>query len=77
MSSAQASTVDQPGGRILAVRVSVDGGPWQVVSAKDGLYDSPTERFEASLASPGPGAHEVVAQATDSEQNVGAAAAAR
>jgi hypothetical protein len=70
----EGEAVDQPGGRIAAVRVSVDGGPWRVMSAADGLMDEARERFEASLASPGTGPHDLVVQARDAEGNVGAGA---
>jgi hypothetical protein len=73
----EGEAADQPGGRIQRVRVSVDGGPWLVAGAHDGLYDSSTERFALSLPLPPSGLPEVVVQAVDSEQNVGAAAAAR
>lgn len=65
---------DQPGGAVAGVRVAVDGGPWQALPAKDGLFDSPAEAFSASLASPGPGEHDVVVQALDADKNPGASA---
>jgi hypothetical protein len=65
---------DQAGGRIHSARASVDGGPWRPLVAKDGIFDSPTERFEASLPAPAPGPHDVVVQAMDGDGNVAAAA---
>ena len=65
---------DQPGGRIAAVRVRVDGGPWRVLGAVDGIYDETAEAYEGALPKPETGAHDVVVQARDAEGNRGAAA---
>ncbi len=65
---------DQPGGQVVAVRVALDGGPWQVLAAKDGLFDAATEGFAASLPDPGPGEHDLVVQALDADRNAGALA---
>lgn len=72
----EGEALDQPGGQVVLVRVAVDGGPWQVLAARDGLYDSPTEPFAASLPSPGPGDHDLVLQAQDADLNPGATALA-
>ncbi len=65
---------DQPGGRVAQVRVSVDGGPWQVLEAVDAVFDDAAEAYEGSLPLPPSGAHDVVVQARDAEGNAGAAA---
>jgi len=70
----EGEAVDQSRGRVAAVRVSVDGGAWQVLAAADGIYDEAAEPFEGSLALPGGGVHDVVVQARDADGNVGASA---
>lgn len=70
----EGEAVDQAGGRIASVRASVDGGPWQVLSPVDGIFDEAAEGFEGSLESPGSGAHDIVVQARDDHGNIGAAA---
>jgi hypothetical protein len=65
---------DANDGRVLQVRVSLDGGPWIPLAAKDGLYDSGREPFEGLLRVPEAGAHDVVVQVTDADGNVAAAA---
>ena len=65
---------DQPGGQVVTVRVAVDGGPWQALPARDGLFDGPTEAFRVTLPSPGAGEHDVVVQALDADDTPGAAA---
>lgn len=71
----EGQAADGPGGAVAGVRVAVDGGPWQALPAQDGLFDSETEGFSASLPLPGPGEHDVVVQALDADRNPGAAAA--
>ncbi len=71
----EGEVADQPGGRVAQIRASIDGGPWQVLGASDGLLDEADEAFSASLDSPGAGAHDVVVQSRDVDGNVGAAAA--
>lgn len=66
---------DPAEGRVHLVRVSIDGGPWVLVSAKDGLYDGARETFEATLAGHDAGVHDAVVQALDAEGNIGATAA--
>lgn len=69
-------TVQDPAdGRVVRVRASLDGGPWMLVAAEDGLYDEQTEDVVLRLPQAGPGAHDVVVQAVDALGNVGAAAA--
>ncbi len=70
-----ADVADQPGGRVGAVRVSIDGGAWTVMAARDGILDTAKEVLEATLKLPVAGAHDVVVQARDIEGNVGAGAA--
>lgn len=65
---------DQTGGQVKGVRVAIDGGPWQALPAKDGLFDSASEAFRATIPSPGPGDHDVVIQALDLDENPGATA---
>jgi hypothetical protein len=65
---------DQTGGQVRGVRVAIDGGPWQALPANDGLFDSASEGFRATLPSPGPGDHDVVVQALDADENPGATA---
>jgi hypothetical protein len=65
---------DQPGGQVVTVRVAVDGGPWQALPARDGLFDGPTEGFRVAFPSPGAGEHDVVVQALDADDTPGAAA---
>ena len=57
------------------MRVSIDGGDWIVLAARDGLYDSAREAFAGILRVPEDGAHDVVVQARDALGNLGAAAA--
>jgi hypothetical protein len=64
----------QTGGQVRGVRVAIDGGPWQALPANDGLFDSASEAFRATLPSPGPGDHDVVVQALDADENPGATA---
>ena len=70
----EADVEDQPGGRVGAVRVSIDGGPWVVLAARDGILDTASETLEASVKKPDAGAHDVVVQARDIDGNVGAGA---
>ncbi len=65
---------DARGGRVLQVRVSLDGGDWVPLGAKDGLYDTGSEPFEGFLRIPESGAHDVVVQVTDADGNLAAAA---
>lgn len=70
----EGEVADQPGGRIAQIRVSIDGGPWQVLGAADGLLDEASEAFAASLEAPAAGGHDVVVQSRDADGNVGAGA---
>ncbi|MFV1960027.1 MAG: hypothetical protein ACC662_11520, partial [Planctomycetota bacterium] len=70
----KARAKDPAGGRVAAVRVSVDGGPWRVMGARDGILDESDEAVEAVLPSPGKGLHDVVVQARDEMGNPGAGA---
>jgi hypothetical protein len=70
----EGEAVDQSHGRVADVRASVDGGPWRVLGAVDGIFDESAEAFAGSLELPDTGAHDVVVQARDAEGNVGAGA---
>jgi hypothetical protein len=70
----EGEAADQPGGRIAQIRVSIDGSPWQVLDAADGILDEATEAFAASLEKPTSGAHDVVVQSRDADGNTGAGA---
>ncbi len=65
---------DQQGGRVAEIRVSIDGGPWQVLASTDGLLDEATETYQAELDLPPAGPHDVVVQSRDADGNTGAAA---
>jgi len=65
---------DQPGGRVALIRVSIDGSPWQVLGAADGILDEASEAFAATVEAPKSGAHDVVVQAKDADGNTGAGA---
>jgi hypothetical protein len=67
--------VEEPaGGRVVAVRLSIDGGPFSLLAAADGLYDTEREGFAASLPLPEPGEHDLVVQASDQDANLSASA---
>ncbi len=70
----QGRAKDARGGRILQVRVSLNGGPWVPLGAKDGLYDTGDEAFEGIVRAPKQGAHDVVVQVTDGDGNLAAGA---
>ncbi len=70
----EGSATDANDGRIVRVRVSIDGGDWVALGASDGLFDGSREAFEAILRFPDGGAHDIVVQATDADGNVGSAA---
>ena len=69
----QGEAIDQPLGRVAAIHVSVDGGPWQTLGAVDGIFDEAAEPFAGSIPLPAPGAHDVVVRARDADGNPGAA----
>jgi hypothetical protein len=52
--------------------VSVDGGEWQPLGPKDGLFDDQTEDFSFKLPSLPPGSHSVAVRAVDAGDNTGA-----
>jgi hypothetical protein len=61
--------------RISALEISVNGGRWESISPKDGLFDAPSKEFEIDLA---PrklprGSHIVSVRAYDQEMNTGIA----
>ncbi|MGE0192505.1 MAG: hypothetical protein AB7T63_10750 [Planctomycetota bacterium] len=71
----RATATDAADGRIVRLRYSLDGQPWRVLAAEDGLFDEPEETAQARLPDAKAGAHDVVVQATDALGNVGAGAA--
>jgi hypothetical protein len=58
---------------VRRLEYSVDGGPWGELHPADGISDSPEERFSIPLDGLSPGAHLVVARATDQLGNVSVA----
>lgn len=67
---------DANGGRVLSVRVSLNGGPWIPLGAKDGLYDTDREPYAGSVkVKAGAGSQDVVVQVMDADGNLAAAAA--
>ena len=62
-------------GRLRWARLSVDGQPWQQMAARDGLFDTNKESFDATLETLAKGPHDVVVQVADTEGNLGSAAA--
>lgn len=70
----EGEAVDQAGGRVASLHVSIDGGPWQTLGAVDGILDEAAESFAGSLPLPKPGAHDVVVRARDADGNPGAGA---
>ena len=70
----EGTAADANGGRVLRVRVSLNGGPWIPLGATDGLYDASKEAFEGTVAA-SPGDVDVVVQVHDAEGNVAAGAA--
>jgi sugar lactone lactonase YvrE len=52
---------------------SVDGGEWQPIAPRDGIFDDPSEDFTVKLpAGLQPGAHSLAIRAVDAADNVGA-----
>jgi hypothetical protein len=61
---------------VLSVRVSLNGGPWIPLGAKDGLYDTDREPYAGSVkVKAGAGSQDVVVQVMDADGNLAAAAA--
>jgi len=59
------------GGFIHDVAFAIDGGDFRAASAADGVFDSPSERFEIALPGDlGPGGHRVVVRARDARGNL-------
>ena len=72
----EGTAADANGGRIFSVRVSLNGGPWIPLGAKDGLYDGDREAFDGIVRVPeNGGAQDVVVQVMDADGNVAAGAA--
>ena len=71
----EGEAIDQAGGRVASIHVSVDGGSWQTLGPVDGIFDEAAEPFAGSLALPAPGTHDVVVRARDADGNPGAGAA--
>ncbi len=58
---------------ISELAYSIDGGDWQPIAAKDGIFDDPTEDFSVKLPSGlAAGAHSLAGRAVDAADNVGA-----
>jgi hypothetical protein len=58
---------------ISELAYSVDGGEWQPISPRDGIFDDPSEDFTIKLpAGLSPGAHSLAIRAVDAAENVGA-----
>ncbi len=58
---------------ISELAYSIDGGDWQPVAPRDGLFDEPVEEFSFKLPSGlAPGAHSLAVRAVDAADNVGA-----
>ncbi len=57
---------------ITEISYSLDGGDWQPVASKDGVFDDTSEEFAFKLKSGlGKGAHTVAVRAVDSADNIG------
>ncbi len=53
---------------------SIDGGDWQLLSPKEGVFDEPSKDFSVKLPSDlSPGTHSLAVRAVDSADNIGAA----
>jgi hypothetical protein len=60
--------------RITKVEFSIDGKPWRIIGASDGIYDTPSEPFRVRLPRGlRPGEHNVTVRAYDGANNVGVA----
>jgi hypothetical protein len=58
--------------RVKSVEFSVDGSPWRLVDAQDGIYDSTAEAFRLSLPKlKRRGSHTLSVRVTDEAGNVG------
>lgn len=57
---------------ISSIEYSVDQGPWQLISPKDGIYDSPSESFSIELPENlSKGGHTLAIRARDAADNLG------
>ena len=66
---------DGAAGRVRWARVSVDGGDWVQLAARDGLFDTSKEAFRATIPHVEAGEHDVIVQVADTEGNIGSAIA--
>ena len=68
------SAVDETS-RVASLEISVDGGRWEALAPKDGVFDSKTEEFEIDLSSRrlSRGQHTLTVRALDQEMNSGVA----
>ncbi|PID38999.1 MAG: hypothetical protein CSB49_02630 [Proteobacteria bacterium] len=58
--------------RVQRIEFSVDGSPWRLVDAQDGIYDSTAEAFKLSLPKPKRrGSHTLSIRVTDEAGNAG------
>ena len=60
---------------ISRIEYSVDGKRWRLISANDGVFDTPTEGFRLRLPALGRGPHIVAVRARDEAGNIGVAQA--
>ncbi len=58
-------------GHISRVEYNVDGEKWEILKAKDGIYDNQKEQFEIKLKSLLPGEHVLTVRAFDECGNIG------
>lgn len=69
------ATVDDSatgGTPIASAEYNIDGGAWILMTASDGLYDSPTEAVEVELVMATAGTYAACVRGTDAEANTGA-----
>jgi hypothetical protein len=68
-------TATDAASRVVALQVSIDGGDWRSINAKDGFLDSRKESFEVKLPKLSRGSRIVRVRAFDQEMNIGIASA--
>jgi hypothetical protein len=56
---------------IRSLEYSLDGDEWQLMAAKDGVFDASTEAFSLQIEKPATGPHVIAVRATDEEGNIG------
>ena len=55
---------------ITELSLSIDGGDYQPLTARDGILDSPSEEVQHKVAKLLPGSHTLLLRATDAADNV-------